>query len=245
MPYALSLFQSLTKSGANPAHAMAIAEVLQSTRDASQGIFDPDACTDKLALSGCTEAMAAAYTDALRHCFLSERFRIVFHETQLKTALVRAKVPAALAEVFLKSIKTCIVTSESGHPLVPIRHNPGPGKVVMCDFRYLRKPEMQKQRRAIIVSSRGATEVGRCTVVPVSMLEAATPSPHHFRFPPGNYPFFHSDNPVWAVCDHVYTVALSRLWQIVVRQRPVIPSISHDDLAAVRELVGTYLGVGR
>ena len=76
-------------------------------------------------------------------------------------------------------------------------------------------------------------------VVPVSKDSSNDGHALHHRFEPGSYPFFHAHDPVWAVCDHVYTVSLDRLWQINLHRRPVLPPISSADLGAIKTLLGT------
>ena len=101
---------------------------------------------------------------------------------------------------------------------------------------------MQKQRRAIVISPRGKTDYGRCTVVPVSKKPSIDGGAFYFEFPPGRYPFFHGEDPVWAVCDHVYVVSIARLWQVNVARKPTLPAITDDELRSIRVLVGTALG---
>jgi uncharacterized protein YifN (PemK superfamily) len=113
----------------------------------------------------------------------------------------------------------------------------------MCDFGYLMPPEMQKERRTIVVSTRSGSGRQRCAIIPVSMTPSRIQNRHHLEFQAGRYPFFHPQNPVWAVCDHVYTVALERLWQVNIDRRPHIPHIGDDDLREVRNRIGMALGI--
>jgi uncharacterized protein YifN (PemK superfamily) len=114
----------------------------------------------------------------------------------------------------------------------------------MCDFRFLRKPEMQKERRAIVISPRSMNRQ-RCVVVQVSMLrpEGLVPA-HYHEFAPGTYRFFHRSNPVWALCDHLYTVSLERLWFVNdERNRRLNAELRTADLQAVQEKVQVGLGL--
>lgn len=193
--------------------------------------------------SGVAIALAESITDVMRNCFESERFSGHFARTPLKTNLVRGGLSAAQAEEFLDGILPCVVTLLTPEVRLPILHSPAPGRVVMCDFRHLKVPEMQKERRAIVISSRRQNDPGRCTVVPVSMSPPRKDELCYVEFQPGAYPFFHKTNPVWAVCDHVYTVSLSRLWKINVNRVPKVPEIGANELALVRQMVATNLSL--
>lgn len=147
------------------------------------------------------------------------------------------------AEIFLAALTPAVVTPHRAEIRRPVGHPPGSGSVVMCHFGHLMPPEMQKERRTIVVSTRSGSGHHRCAVVPVSKTRARRTNRYHLEFPAGRYPFFHPTEPVWAVCDHVYTVALNRLWQVNIDRRPHIPHISGDDLMSVRNLLGMALGI--
>lgn len=219
-----------------------MAEIVASARAEGAG-FNSEQVKDVLFDGGFDENQCDALGDMLRNCFPPERYSVPFDRTALKTALVRAKIPAPSAERLLDDIVPAIVTRTDGVIRARITRTPSPGRVVMCDFRHLNPPEMQKERRAIVVSPRSNIDHKRCTVVPVSMTEDKYGNPFHFKFEAGRYPFFHQSSPVWAVCDHQYTVSISRLWQVNVDRRPQIPPISQEDLANLRALVGTALGI--
>lgn len=242
MPNALRVYTTLKGVGVQDDKALAVA-ALVATSKTPDAIYREGDAVDVLFDAGFEEPLAEAVARAIANCFPSQKFCRTYNRTQLKTALVRGQWSAATSETFLDALEPCIVTPSTREVRAPVKHPPGAGKVVMCDFSFLKRPEMQKERRAIVVSTRSASGSGRCMVVPVSKTEAAEPNSHHHRFEAGSYPFFHPTEPVWAVCDHLYTVSLSRLWQINIRDRATIPSISADDLAAVRKLVGTSLGL--
>jgi uncharacterized protein YifN (PemK superfamily) len=147
------------------------------------------------------------------------------------------------AAALLAAIDPCVTTGRDAEVRAPIPHVPSAGRVVMCDFTFLAKPEMQKQRRAIVVSKRFASIKRRCKIIPVSKDPSNAGHPLHHEFPAGSYSFFHATEPVWAVCDHVYTVGLHRLWQINVARKPVLPLIAEADMTAIREMLGTSFGV--
>jgi uncharacterized protein YifN (PemK superfamily) len=241
MPHAIRIFRQLRAINFDEPKALAIAAVFERAKTEGSA-FVRESILDELCEAGLSEVLAEAIADVARPTFPSERFRTNFLRTPLKTALVRAKLPALHAEAFLDAVEPCVVALKTRESRAPVPYSPGPGRVVMCDFRFLKVPEMQKERRAIVVSSRQTKDPGRVTVVPVSMTPPHSGDTCNHKFEPGAYPFFHKDNPVWAICDHVYTVSLTRLWQINVALRPSIPQISADDLAAVRLMVATNLG---
>lgn len=250
MPHSIRVFRCLKGAGFSDDQALAVASVIENAR-ADTPFFDREAVIDDLFDAGFSEVQAEAVAAAVRNCFSTQRFATWFDTTALKTALVRAKFGpsdaasyAPTAEAFLAAIEPCVVTPRTAEPLVRIEHPPTAGRVVMCDFRFLKKPEMQKERRAIVVSQRSQHSPGRCAVVPVSKTESRDPHPHHHEFQAGKYPFFHRTEPVWAVCDHIYTVGLHRLWLVNIGRIPQpAASISAEDLAAIRKLLGTVLGL--
>lgn len=247
MPNAHRVCKSLQRGGFSLQLAQHIADVVEIART-PPGAYDEDQVTEILYQEGrgFSEPIAEEISKALRHCFPQQRFAVRFKRAPIKASIVAAGMKPAQADAFLDVIDSCVVTARNGEIRVPIRHQISPGRVVMCDFSYLRKPEMQKERRAIVVSARTPNDTGRCAVVPVSKSESAAPNACHFEFGPGTYPYFHPTEPVWAVCDHVYTVSLDRLWAVNVRYRPQIDaSISKEHLIEIRNRIGTTLGIGR
>ena len=244
MPHALRIYKSLKVAGLTDIEAMCIAEEVERARS-EPAVYDREKIIDRLCDGGFAEDLSESLCAVLRNCYLAQRFSAHFKPTPLKTNLVRSKMTAATADALLAAIDSCVVSPRTFERRQPVIHQPSPGRVVMCDFTFLRKPEMQKERRAIVVSARSSNATGRCTVVPVSKLMAAIPNPAHYRFSPAAYPFFHKSEPVWAICDHIYTVSLERLWMVNISHRPA-PSaaISAQHLADIRALLGTTLGYG-
>jgi uncharacterized protein YifN (PemK superfamily) len=242
VPNAIRVYTALRNVGIQDGQALAVGIAVANSQS-PRGLFRRDETIDLLCDEGFAEETSEALADTVAHCFPSERFSRHFNRTALKTALVRAGFSAPIAEALLTALAPCVVTPTSAEIRLPIARPPRPGQVVMCDFRFLTPPEMQKERRAIVVSTPSASGIGRCAVVPVSMSPSILPNPHHHEFPAGKYRFFSNIEPVWAVCDHVYTVSLHRIWQVNVNRRPTIPSISEADLVEVREKLGTALGV--
>ncbi len=242
MPHALRVYQELSNTSLAGPKSLAIANAVASARGAL-GNYEEAVTVDLLCDAGCAEEIAEMVARALACCFPSERCKRSFKRSKLKFDMVRAGLPAACADTLLAALEPCVVTGRDDEVRAMIQYVPAPGRVVMCDFTFLRKPEMQKERRAIVVSKRFEAVRGRCKVVPVSKAQSNAGHPLHHEFLPGSYPFFHANEPVWAVCDHVYTVGLGRLWQVNIAHKPYISGISEADLAAIRVLLGTSLGV--
>ena len=222
--------------------SLALASIVETARS-EIAVFDRETLVDQLCDEGLPEELSEVFVAATRNCFPAQRFATWFDKVGLTVALVRAKLSASAAENFLAALEPCVITPHTSEPRVRIEHPPKPGRVVMCDFRHLSKPEMQKERRAIVVSSRSSNSPNRCAVIPVSMTRSRQPHPHHYEFPPGSYKFFSSANPVWAVCDHIYTVSLHRLWLVNVRRTPQSAAcLSAEDLQQVRKLAGAVIG---
>ncbi|MGE7414129.1 type II toxin-antitoxin system PemK/MazF family toxin [Methylobacterium tarhaniae] len=234
------MFKALKSLGFSEDQALAVGGVMEVARTPDRS-FDREITLDTLCDGGFEERTAEALVDALRHCFFSEKATAQYEKTKLKTALVRGGIASDNAEAFLSALDGSVVTRRNAEVRRPVIHPPSPGRVVMCDFTHLVKPEMIKERRAIVISSRSQSISGRCTVVPVSKSPPRNDNPSYFKFEPGTYAFFHKTDPVWAVCDHVYTVSLTRLWMVNVNRRPEMPSIAAAELSGIRALVGTVL----
>jgi uncharacterized protein YifN (PemK superfamily) len=245
MPHSLRIYRTLKAAGLNEEQSLCIAGIVETAKT-EPAIYDREKIIDCLCEAHLPEDLAEVLADVLRNCFYAQRFSIHFDKSALKVRLVRSKMSAATAASFLDALEPCVVSPHSAEIRQPVLHQQSPGRVVMCDFTFLKKPEMQKERRAIVVSARSANATGRCAVVPVSKQRSATPNAMHYEFRPGTYNFFHRTEPVWAVCDHIYTVSLERLWMINLNRRPhPTAQISPQHLAGIRNLLGTALGVER
>ena len=240
MPHSLRVYRALKAAAVDEERAIAVAMVTSSAQE-PPGIYIFDDVVGVLCDGGFAEPLAEAVARTMAACFPSERFRMSFGRSAQKVALVRSGMAAGCAEALLNAIDPCIRCGRDQEIRAPIQHTPSQGRVVMCDFRFLRKPEMQKERRAIVVSKHKA--IGRCVVVPVSKDPSNAGHPLHYEFQAGAYPFFHQADPVWAVCDHLYTVSLERLWQVNVNRRPTMPALSEAHLEAIKALIGTGVGI--
>lgn len=128
---------------------------------------------------------------------------------------------------------------------MPLTFHPGPGAIVICDFSEgFRPPEMVRVRPVVVISPRRrATQL--VTVVPLSSVPPAPPEPWHYQLPPGAYP--PARGPIWAKCDVVATVVLTRLDRVKARiagQRVYQTfQLGDADLAAILAAVRAALGL--
>jgi len=240
VPHAFRVYRSLKDIGFTGEQAVAIGMVIEQGDDPDR-LFLSEQVQDILFDGEIKEGEAEIYARILQNCYASEKRTHFFDHVKLKVDLVRSGVLAATASRFLEIIDPCVVTMRTREIRKPVRHPPSAGKVVMCDFTHLMRPEMVKERRAIVLSSASLAQ-DRCIVVPVSRSRPRSDGSSFFEFLPGTYPFFHSSDPVWAVCDHLYTVGLRRLWQVNVNRQPQLPSLSPDHLDEVRARVKAVLG---
>ena len=100
-----------------------------------------------------------------------------------------------------------------------------------CDFpRDAQLPEMWKRRPVVIVSSKNSLH-GPCTIIPTTTA------------PQGNSPWAYQLSPQidgrssWAVCNHPFTIAPSRLWPV----RGKIPQVSKEEFNKVLQRLGAWL----
>jgi uncharacterized protein YifN (PemK superfamily) len=125
---------------------------------------------------------------------------------------------------------------------MPITFHPDSGAILICDFSTgFQPPEMVKVRPVVIVSPRRRGS-GLVTVIPLSSTPPSPPEPWHHLLSPGAYP--PARGPIWAKCDMVLTIALTRLDRVraggggyKVFQMP--PA----DLAAIRAGIKAALGL--
>jgi len=125
--------------------------------------------------------------------------------------------------------------------------HPDPGDLLMCDFSGFKPPEMTKKRPVVVISPRTRRGIQLCTVVPLSTVEPKPMLPCHYKLSPESLPECFKDNPNWAKCDLLYTVALNRLDRIYAGRAKdnqriyIIGHVSDDDLIGIRNAVGTWL----
>lgn len=96
---------------------------------------------------------------------------------------------------------------------MPIKHHPGLGCIVTCDFdRGFKKPEMVKLRPVVIVSPQISWRPGLCTVVGLSTTPPDPARPYHCQLtisPALPEPW--SSEEVWVKGDMVVAVGFHRL----------------------------------
>jgi mRNA interferase MazF len=106
------------------------------------------------------------------------------------------------------------------------------GQVYWCDFwQDAQLPEMWKTRPVVVMSYKNALH-GPCLVIPITT-KPQEGNPWACKLPSGLVESQES----WAVCNHLYTVAPSRLSQV----RSKIPKLSGRTLNEIRERMMKWL----
>jgi mRNA interferase MazF len=129
---------------------------------------------------------------------------------------------------------------------VPIAFHPRPGTILICDFSTgFQPPEMVKVRPVVVLSPRRRTS-DLVTVVPLSSTPPVPRLPWHVEMPADAYP--PARGPMWAKCDVVVTVALTRLDRVRTRgpqgQRLYsAPVLASATFAALQACVKAALGL--
>jgi len=129
---------------------------------------------------------------------------------------------------------------------MPLTFHPGAGVIVICDFGTgFRPPEMVKVRPVVILSPRRRSSQ-LVTVVPLSSVSPTPPEPWHHQLAESVYPPARS--PMWAKCDMVLTVALTRLDRVrgkdaIGRRVYFTPQLSVAEMTAIRTGVKAALGL--
>ena len=123
---------------------------------------------------------------------------------------------------------------------MPITFHPHPGTILICDFSTgFQPPEMVKVRPAIVLSPHRRTG-NLVTVVPLSSTAPVPILPWHVQLPAGAYP--PARGPMWAKCDVVLTIALTRLDRVRQKGPQGSPIYSAPRLAPVT-FAAVQLGV--
>lgn len=103
-------------------------------------------------------------------------------------------------------------------------------------------PEMIKKRPVVVVSPRFRNREKLCTVIPLSSVQPAPLEPFHHELSVGAYP--PARGPIWAKCDMMATVSLSRLDRVKVGHRNyqtfMMPAA---DMQAIRRCILHALGL--
>lgn len=133
-----------------------------------------------------------------------------------------------------------------------LQYHPKPGDILLCDFATgFIAPEMVKRRPVIIVSPRLRKRPGLVAVVPLSTTAPDSIENYHCRIAlerPLPHPFDSAE--MWAKCDMLATVALSRIDRFKAGRLPgsharryVDGKVTADQLAAVRRAILCGLGL--
>jgi uncharacterized protein YifN (PemK superfamily) len=126
---------------------------------------------------------------------------------------------------------------------MPISFFPRAGQVFVCDFTSFTEPEMTKKRPVIIISPRLPHRSQIVTVVPLSTTAPKHTLPFVVKLSRNYHPLEAADLPVWAKCDMVTNLSLSRINAFKVGRRKYdYPTVSQEDLLAVRH--GVIHGLG-
>ena len=127
---------------------------------------------------------------------------------------------------------------------MPILFTPIPGMVLMCDFSSGSiPPEINKVRHVVVVSPRRRRHTGSRTVVPFSTVAPNPVEPYHYRIAANRYSFLKKNTDVWVKADLVAHVSFQRLDRVFDNGRYASPSVTDEDLKAVR--VAVWEGLGR
>ncbi|WP_414711581.1 type II toxin-antitoxin system PemK/MazF family toxin [Sphingobium sp. UBA5915] len=95
---------------------------------------------------------------------------------------------------------------------MPLKYYPREGEIVVCDYHGFTAPEMTKARPVIIVSPRLRRRGELASIVPLSTTAPDSVENYHCRIEliaPLPAPF--DAEVMWAKCDMISTVSLSRL----------------------------------
>lgn len=129
--------------------------------------------------------------------------------------------------------------------VMPLKFQPKPKSVVMCDFHGFVEPEMVKTR-PVVVLARNKRNSQLVTVVPLSTTAPTVLEDHHHELSENPLPDKPNYVSCWAKCDMVVTVSLHRLDRYKMGRRDyVVPVLKDADFAAIREGVIAALGLGQ
>lgn len=126
-----------------------------------------------------------------------------------------------------------------------IQYYPRAGAILVCDFSDFQPPEMDKVRPVIVISPRLPNRGQIVTVVPLSTTAPIRPYPYQVMLSKNYHPDEPEQPGVWAKCDMVTNLSITRLNGFKVgRRRWVLPIATNEDLEAVRQGVLHGLGFG-
>ena len=124
--------------------------------------------------------------------------------------------------------------------------HPRAGQVFMCDFSGFKEPEMVKPRPVIVVSPRLPYRSEIAAIVPISLTAPRHDLPFCWRLSKNYHPDESDDLPCWAKADMLLNIGTYRLSGFKIgRRKYAYPTLTPDDLVAVRRAVLCGLGLDR
>ena len=128
---------------------------------------------------------------------------------------------------------------------MPLKFQPKPGNIVICDFHGFVAPEMVK-KRPVLVIAKNKHNAQLVTVVPLSTTRPNPVAPYHYNLRENPLPDKPKDLETWAKCDMVITVSLARLDRYkVARRQYVVPTLPTEELEAIRRCVAIALHIDK
>jgi uncharacterized protein YifN (PemK superfamily) len=124
---------------------------------------------------------------------------------------------------------------------MPLKFQPKGRAVVMCDFRGFVAPEMVKTRPVVVIKQHKRNR-NLVTVVPLSTTEPTYLEDFHHELERSPLPKAPPGTRVWAKCDMIYTVSLSRLDRYKVGREYFDLTISPEQFSVIQEAVRKALG---
>lgn len=122
-----------------------------------------------------------------------------------------------------------------------LRFQPRRGQVLMCDFTFLKVPEMVKTRPVVVVSPRLDRDPRLVTVVPLSTRPSELP--YHPLLDPESLPLPLKARPTWAKCDMLYTLSTARLDRVHDRRPARGPRWHGRSFVTERDMDRIFKGV--
>ncbi len=116
---------------------------------------------------------------------------------------------------------------------------------MLCDFQGMIEPEMVKRREVVVIAKHRHNSL-LVTIVPLSTTEPTRTESYHHKLSKDPRPNGDPTNTIWAKCDMIYTVCLSRLDTHYTRTRrgkreQVRVMLDNNDFAAIRHCVAEFL----
>ncbi len=121
---------------------------------------------------------------------------------------------------------------------------PRSGQIFVGDFTDLKPPEINKKRPVIVISPKLPYRSELATIVPISTTAPRHSLPFVHKLAKNYTPWGIETDDCWAKCDLVMNISLRRMSAFKVdRRKYIYPTLSPEDLAAVRKAVLAGLGL--